>query len=370
VNDATPSDDPDDRRAATARAAFPLTANVVHLNTAAVGPVSTIYQRALARCTEEDVQRGRGWPARFSRIAERRERIRAELAVTLGCEPGALTLTQSTSDGFGQVVAAIAWQHGDEIVTTSVEHEDCAAPLRRAAARAGVGVAIASVPPAAPDDLEWLATVVTSRTRLIAFSGVGYETGVRLPIEAIARFARERGMLTLMDAAQCAGAMALGLGASGIDFCAVPLQKWICGPEGLGTLYIGDTGRAALGQDLRDTARQGLGILDATAAHLEWMRETLGWDWIYARIAGLARHLRDQVVEAPELSLVDSGAFAGLTTIRCRAADAADALTALERRHFALRHLPKLGAFRIATSFVNTNRELDDIVETLSTLSR
>jgi L-cysteine/cystine lyase len=74
--------------------------------------------------------------------------------------------------------------------------------------------------------------------RLVAVSHVAYGTGALLPLAEIAELAHRAGALVLVDGAQAAGAMPVDLHALGVDFYTVSGQKWLCGPEGTGALYV------------------------------------------------------------------------------------------------------------------------------------
>ena len=190
---------------------------------------------------------------------------------------------------------------------------------------------------------------------MIAFSGIAFTSGQRLPFERIAELARSRQILTLMDAAQCAGAVALGLADTAIDFCALPLQKWLCGPEGLGALYVRDDSHAEL---RRDRVAQSLGVLEATIEHLAWLRKSLGWDWIFDRTAELAAHARNIFAKQPGVRILTPERHGGLITIESAPAAAKLIARRLNRKKVDVRHWPELDRYRISTAFFNTEQEI------------
>ena len=49
---------------------------------------------------------------------------------------------------------------------------------------------------------------------------------------------RDSGAWVLVDAAQSLGAIPVDVTALGVDFYACSGQKWLCGPEGTGALYV------------------------------------------------------------------------------------------------------------------------------------
>jgi L-cysteine/cystine lyase len=326
------------------------------LNTASLGPVSSVYAQTLARCTKSDVAKGRAIAARYANAHDAFERIRGEVAALVGADRHQIALTQSTSDGLAAVIDDIDWQPGDEVVTTSIEHEACTAPLARVAQRTGIHIRIARLPPVHSENIDWLLTEISARTRLVAFSAVSYSSGYRLPIESIVHAARSNGAMTLLDAAQCLGAAPLDLPACGADFCAMPLQKWLCGPEGLGALYVRDAASGAL---LHDRVVRGWSTLEATATHLEFMRNDLGWEWILGRTAELARHAMHRAAAMPNWTLETPERHAGLVTISSTEVDVAHCAERLTRSGFVFRYRPETNSLRIATAFFNTKYEID-----------
>src|ERR1019366_3110310 len=112
------------------------------------------------------------------------------------------------------------------------------APLYQNRERYGIVVRKADLGPLADRPaLEAISPLVTERTRLISLSHVTWTTGARLDIGAVTRFGRERGIPVVIDGAQSAGAIPIDVKALDVDFYAIPMQKWLCGPDGTGALY-------------------------------------------------------------------------------------------------------------------------------------
>ena len=151
---------------------------------------------------------------------------RERLAALIGAESDEVALTDSTTHGVNTVVWGLPWQSGDEVVTTDVEHPGILVPLHHLARRFGIGLRI--VPPAA------VRGAISERTRPVALSHVSFSTGAVLPVmEVVAS-----GVPVLVDGAQAVGAVPVDVHALGVDFYAFSGQKWLCGPEGTGGLYV------------------------------------------------------------------------------------------------------------------------------------
>ena len=255
---------------------------------------------------------GRGTAAHFEAISELVERLRASVAPLLGCQPGEVALTRSTTDGINVVLGALELGPGDEVLTSEEEHPGLLAPL--AAARARRGFAVRAVPFAA------LADEVREETALVACSHVSWVSGALAEAPALSAAAGAVGAQVLLDGAQGLGALRFDVRELGCDFYAAAGQKWLCGPDGSGYLYVradlcrsmipswpsfvslADPARASE-LDLKEgAARFDLGVTarSQAAAALAAL-ETLaapGWDAVLARGPALAARLATRLGRA------------------------------------------------------------------------
>jgi len=78
-----------------------------------------------------------------------------------------------------------------------------------------------------------VADAVGPKTRLLACSHVGWMSGRLAPAELA-----EVEIPVLLDGAQGVGAVPVDVGALGCDAYAGSGQKWLCGPDGTGMLYV------------------------------------------------------------------------------------------------------------------------------------
>src|SRR5207244_1120193 len=83
-----------------------------------------------------------------------------------------------------------------------------------------------------------ISAALSRRTRLVVVSHVSWLTGAILPVAEIAAETHRVGGLLAVDGAQSAGTILVNVHALGVDAYAVPGQKWLCGPEGVGALYV------------------------------------------------------------------------------------------------------------------------------------
>lgn len=126
---------------------------------------------------------------------------------------------------------------GDHVITTTVEHNAVARPLKALEAQ-GVSTDKVAVDHTGSIDLERLAGLVRPNTRLIAVTAASNISGALTPLKEIGEIARERGVVFLVDAAQYAGHFPLDVTELGIDILALACHKGLLAPQGTGALYV------------------------------------------------------------------------------------------------------------------------------------
>ena len=173
-----------------------------------------------------ELEQGRLGRPHFETLIGRAGELRDRLAEALGCDPLEVALTRSTTDGVATVLATLELGPGDEVLTSDLEHPGLLAPLELARRRRGFDVRF--VP------FDELASEVGSRTKLVACSHVCWADGRIVDVEGL----KATGVQVLLDGAQGLGAIPLDMRALGCDFYAASGQKWLCGPDGSGCLYV------------------------------------------------------------------------------------------------------------------------------------
>ena len=213
-----------------AREQFPVLERFAYLNAGTFGPLPRAAAEAMAARERADLEAGRGGKPYFDELLARRERARAALAGVVHVDPAKMALTASTTQGCNIVVAGLGLGPDDEVVTTDSEHFGLLGPLQASGAR----VRIARIRDRPPEDaFEAIRAEVTERTRLLALSHVTWLTGNVLPVEELQE---ATGVPVLVDGAQSAGAVPVE--AERFDYYTVSGQKWLCGPDATGGLYV------------------------------------------------------------------------------------------------------------------------------------
>jgi L-cysteine/cystine lyase len=215
-----------------ARAQFPVLEHLAFLNAGSMGPLSRRTLEAMAAREQSDVERGRAGKPYIDEMLALRDDARTALAGVIHVDPTNVALTGSTTESCNIVVAGLDLGPDDEVVTTDSEHFGLLGPLHASGARVRVA-RIRDRP--LEDALETILAEVGERTRLLALSHVSWLTGNLLPIEELQE---ETGLPLLVDGAQSAGSIPVE--AARYDYYTVSGQKWLCGPDTTGALYVRD----------------------------------------------------------------------------------------------------------------------------------
>lgn len=125
---------------------------------------------------------------------------------------------------------------GDEVVITELEHHANLVPWQNLCLKKNLKLKYIPVLEDGSLDEQFLNTVITEKTKLVAFSGCSNILGTFLPIEKIIARAKSVGAKTLVDAAQLISQKKIDVQKLDVDFLVFSAHK-LFGPFGFGVLY-------------------------------------------------------------------------------------------------------------------------------------
>ena len=353
------------------RAEFPVLARIAYLNAGTDGPLPARAVAAAAAELQRELQDGRAVD-HFERRTELTDRLRALYAGALGCATADVALSTCTTEGMAQVIGGLPLSPGDEILTSDEEHPGLLGAL--GAARELRGVSVREAPFAE------LAEAVGPATRLLACSHVSWLNGCVAPQELA-----ELDVPVLLDGAQGVGAVPVDVEALGCDAYAGAGQKWMCGPDGTGMLYVrpelrerltisrrgyGNLQEPTLG--LRATLHEDARSLDTLSLNAETVACALaagellaetGWAAVHERACSLAARLAEMLAERGR-EPVPRG---HTTLVSFPSPDPAAERELLAKAGIIVRNIPDRPWLRASVGAWNDEGDLDRLLGTLST---
>ncbi len=387
---------PDPDKLAYVRGAIPALAAGLYLNTGSAGPLPAETAAAMAEIAAWERDTGRGHVSSFQQLVQWMDEARAGVAAISGTDVSSVALTHSTTDGMNAATLAIGWRPGDRVVTTRHEHPGGIGPLYALRAR---GSAILDILDAGDDgdDERTIAAfdaAIVPGTRLVSISHVLWTTGAVLPVARIAEIAHARGALVAVDGAQAAGAIPFRFDDLGADLYAMPSQKWLLGPEGMGALLVGPRALERLTPALAGSASfqtvDGRLTEDwwTDARRFEWsmfhrpsvvgMARSIGWmsmfvglDFVFGHGSAMAAAAADRLAAIPGVTVITPRHRMGtLVTFRIAGWPATAALEELGARVFAIaRTVESLDAIRISLGFFTSPDEVERFSEAVGLLA-
>ena len=200
---------------------------------AAVCPLSTPAAEAIREWSNAQLMDGAiNWNTWRDRI----ESLRHSTAQLLNARSEEIAIIRNTTEGVCLVAEGFPWQAGDNVVVPASEFPSNLYAWKNLSHR-GVEVRVVDT------DLDHvcldrLSAACDERTQIIAVSWVGYRTGFRLDLAAVAQLAHSHQALLFVDVIQGLGALQLDVVETGIDALAADGHKWLLGPEGAGIFYL------------------------------------------------------------------------------------------------------------------------------------
>ncbi|APB32560.1 class V aminotransferase [Gloeomargarita lithophora Alchichica-D10] len=368
---------------------FPALQDKTYLNFGGQGPLPTPAITAICAAYEQ----GQVWGP-FSRraldwVAEQEHLTRATLATTLNVAAADITLTQSTTQGCTIVLWGWPWQAGDHLLLSDGEHPGVVATVAQLAQRFGLTWSTCPLSYCTEDTITILEQAVQPQTRMLVLSHILWHTGEVLPLAEIGAFCAQRDIKLLIDGAQSLGVMPLDV--TGVDFYTATGHKWLCGPAGLGVLYIHPQYREYLqpthcgwrglqgftyqqpqwspdGQrhEIATTAWElGVGLQASLTLHQSWGTATQR----YGRLTQLAAELWTQLGEIPHLMrLLPHPPPCGLVSFRMANYSPETLAQKLEQRGILVRAVAAGNCTRASIHYLTTGEELTQLVQALREL--
>lgn len=222
---------------AALRREFPLLQHMTYLNSGSYCALANDVKAAFDSYLQDRLQVGANWDVWVTK----NEAVRSLMARVLHATPDEIAVTASASAGLNALATALQFSAGRDKVVISDFEFPTNAQIWHAQEPRGARVvhvrrdADGYIPP------EAFASVIDEQTKLVAITHVCFRNGARLDIEAIAKLARAKGALVLLDCYQSVGSVDIDVKALDVDFEVGGMLKYLLGTAGIGFLYVRDS---------------------------------------------------------------------------------------------------------------------------------
>jgi L-cysteine/cystine lyase len=385
---------PDRERLDSLRAQLPAVSVAGYFNAGSNGPIPRPAHEILIRQAVQELEAGRCDLAFYGERVSESAGLRGTIAGIFNSRVSEVALMRSTTEGMNAALNGVFWQPGDEIITTQLEHPGLFVAIASVSHRHGVTVRTVNIGNGGGDVLAEIAAATTPRTRVIAISHVQWTSGAIMPLAEIAEFARERGILTIIDGAQGGGHVEVDFRALGVDVYCQAGQKWLCGPNSSGFMLLredrlGDFRTSYLRSGTFDAAgyvtpppgaaryEMGESYGPAVAAFdcgLQWLRDDVGFKWLIVRNLSLGKRCLQGLKKIKGITIgTPENNRSGLVCFNIPGMSPQAVSERVRERGHIIRFVdtrPSEPTARVSAAWWTTEEEVDDLLGAIEDVAR
>jgi cysteine sulfinate desulfinase len=199
---------------------------------AMISALSDYYQGGAA-----NVHRAQHWPG--ERATRAFEQVRGQLASWLNAASSEqIIFTRGSTEAVNLLAYGLqhAFQAGDEIVISALEHHAIVLPWQQLAQRQALKLVVLPLTDAGQIDLHAARQLIGPRCRLLALSQLSNVLGRWTPLTELLALGQAQGAITVVDGAQGVVHSQPDVQALDCDFYLFSSHK-LYGPDGVGVLY-------------------------------------------------------------------------------------------------------------------------------------
>ncbi len=317
--------------------------------------------------------------------------LREKLASLISAEnPSDICFTRNATEGIIIGLSSIDIEPDDEILTSDQEHGALMDRLNFIDQKGRARLRMFKISKEPEETLQSVKDLLNEKTKILAFSHVSCQTGIRLPVKEICKAGREAGAYILVDGAQSIGNISVNVKDYDCDFYVGNGHKWLCGPKGTSFLYINPESkietsstfiaRGSFSDDpitRRNAARFEYGTRDRMLLYglliVLNLYDKWKWEQKDSRIKELSAYLKEKLIDIPKcilhtpLEWENSSGNTSFSFEGCSYEKVSEYLT--KNWQMMIRSVPEINATRISTSYFNTFKEIDRLIEALRNFS-
>lgn len=308
---------------ARARNAIPILSKTLYLNTGTSGlPATPVIEKLVELTRYSEL----GGLASYYEVSEQAAQARNRVARFIGAAEDELAFTYNASHSLNAAMW-LRWDAmrpalGQPVDVLISDHEyPTTDMIFQYLEQVGKARLIRYKLSACTDEvIESLNANATAAARVLVASHVDCNTGLRADVKAISAWCRKRGIVSYIDGAQAVGQFAIDMHDIGCDIYISNGHKWLCGPNGIGLLYVRkdflehlDPPMVGAGTVLWDRpikwvdaatrfelqATRPVQVFAAMNATMDWY-ESFGLAKLESRMRELSGYFKRRVLEQPE----------------------------------------------------------------------
>lgn len=221
------------------RQAYTVSPAIINLNNGGVSPQPKVVQEAVERYNQISNETPTYYMWRI--LDNGREPIRRQLAQLAGCSPDEIAIQRNSSEALEAIIFGLRLKAGDEVVLTKQDYPNMINAWKQRAHRDGIVLKWLDFefPIEEPQGIvDKFVEAFTDRTKVVHLTHIINWMGQVLPVAAIAKEARNRGIEVLVDGAHSFAQLPFEIPELECDYFGTSLHKWLCAPFGTGMLYV------------------------------------------------------------------------------------------------------------------------------------
>lgn len=248
--------------------------------------------------------------------------------------PARFLFTQSCTQALTTAFSDFAWQPGDRLIMSTMEHHALSRWFYKLQQERGVEGVIIPRGEDSPFDLELFESELRKGARMVAISMASNVSGEILPFEDIVRLSKQYGAFCLLDGAQTAGIIPIDIADLDPDIFVFAGHKGPYGTQGIGGLYISErvpmtcpsaaceitpgSKKLSVFPTYCDVGSAPMMTIAGLDAGVKWLQKK-GWDELEAHRKSLTKMMRSWLDEMDGIEIVGSkthGRYTGAVSIQ------------------------------------------------------
>ncbi len=180
-------------------------------------------------------------------------------------DPDTIIFTRNATKGLNILIHGLL-KPGDHVITTSMEHNSVMRPLR-SKEKEGIEITVIKSSSEGELDPKDVLKAIKKNTTLIITTHASNVVGTIMPIDEIAKIARERDIIYCIDGAQTVGSVNIQVKEQLIDILVFTGHKSLYGPQGTGGIYL----KKGLEKRIKPLEQGGTGSRSEYEEHPDFM---------------------------------------------------------------------------------------------------